>query len=198
MEHNALIIFVKNPVLGRVKTRLAKTIGDEAALAAYLHLLEVTRDIAIGSISHKYVFYSDVIDHHDLWNGHGCTKMLQKGDDLGERMAHAFTTVLERHQHAVIIGSDCGDLTTEIIERAFTTLAETDVVVGPSFDGGYYLLGMNEMQPQLFGEIEWSTDEVFKTTLSRALEAGLSVTELIELTDIDHEADWLRYQSKRK
>jgi len=198
LKDSALIIFVKNPVLGKVKTRLAKTIGDEAALAAYLHLLEVTRDIALGTNSDTYIFYSDSIDHDDLWQGRGFTKMLQRGDDLGQRMAHAFTTVLQSHQHVAIIGSDCGDLTSTIIERAFYSLKETDIVVGPSHDGGYYLLGMNEYQHTLFEHIEWSTDQVFKATLQRALQAQLSVTELMELSDIDHELDWLRYQAKRQ
>ena len=197
MKDSALIIFVKNPVLGKVKTRLARTIGDEAALAAYHHLLSVTKEVAMGVACQKYIYYSDYLENDDLWEGQGFTKQVQQGKDLGARMADAFKTVLGNHDRVVIIGSDCGDLTSDVIDRAFISLQETDIVIGPSIDGGYYLLGMNQDYPQLFDSIAWSTDQVFKTTLNRALSDHISITELIELSDIDNETDWLRYRSKK-
>ena len=194
----ALIIFIKNPALGKVKTRLAKTVGDEKALDIYLELTAITRKNAkILRGVNRHVFYSDFYDRDDAWPNSGFQKQVQSGDDLGERMFNAFSTVLKSNEKAVIMGSDCPTLTTEILEKAFESLENHDFVVGPSTDGGYYLLGFGQqnLSDLVFKNMDWSTDKVLPTTLKRIEEVGKSVFLLTELTDVDEEKDWLAYQN---
>jgi uncharacterized protein len=208
---NALIIFIKNPALGKVKTRLARTIGDEKALDIYLELTQITRENTLKlrekaqKSAHilrgvnRHVFYSDFVNSSDEWANNRFTKHVQTGDDLGERMSNAFTDILKTHKNAIIIGSDCPTLTTEIMESAFAQLEKYDFVVGPSTDGGYYLLGFgqNNAHHFVFDNMDWSTDKVLPTTLKRIKEHGKTVFLLPELTDIDEEKDWEIYVSKR-
>ena len=190
MNRNALIIFIKNPEKGKVKTRLAETMGAERALNIYRALLNHTRRITISLNVDRLLFYSAFIDRNDEWSESAFQKFLQKGEDLGMRMHHAFTTALADHEKAVIIGSDCASLTTETIQKAFTQLDQHDFVIGPARDGGYYLLGMKEAHPQLFTGISWSTDSVLPTTIDRIELLGKSYYCLPELSDIDYEEDW--------
>lgn len=192
---NNIIIFIKNPVLGKVKTRLAATVGDEKALEIYQRLLDVTRK-TVTKVNAKYhLFYSDVIDMDDDWDIQDFDKYLQQGNDLGERMSAAFRNIFSQNdssalQKVVIIGSDCPALTSDILEMAFTILGDSDVVVGPTFDGGYYLLGMKEYHPALFENISWSTDAVYQETNDKSRELQLNIADLPTLSDIDNEADW--------
>ncbi|HLO55549.1 MAG TPA: TIGR04282 family arsenosugar biosynthesis glycosyltransferase [Saprospiraceae bacterium] len=192
---NNIIIFIKNPVLGKVKTRLATTLGDQKALEIYQRLLDVTRK-TVTKVNAKYhLFYSDVIDMDDDWDIQDFDKYLQQGNDLGERMSAAFRNIFSQNdgsvlQKVVIIGSDCSALTPDILEMAFTILGDSDVVVGPTFDGGYYLLGMKEYQPALFENITWSTDAVYQETNDKARLLQLNIADLPTLSDIDNEADW--------
>ncbi len=185
----ALIIFVKNPIEGRVKTRLAKTIGSQKALAIYRRLLEHTRNLALSIQLEKFLFYDEYIDAHDMWDSEVFHKQIQVGHNLGARMANAFNAVLTFHDRAVIIGSDCPGLDAVIIQEAYDRLSSYDIVIGPAFDGGYYLIGMNQTHPCLFENLEWSTDTVFKTTMDRCRENDLSVHKLPILRDIDDEND---------
>lgn len=185
----ALIIFQKNPVYGKVKTRLAATIGNEKALAIYRQLIQHTYLITHELKADKIVFYSDVIDENDNWNNE-YLKQLQKGNDLGERMMNAFNYVFQKHySNAIIIGTDCAELNEQMILNAFDNLNEYDVVIGPSVDGGYYLLGMKEITKHLFTAIEWSTNKVLNTTIERCHANNLSYFLLKELHDIDEEKD---------
>ena len=209
----ALIIFIKNPALGKVKTRLAQTMGDDKALDIYLELTQITRENALELSKirnpkseieilrgvRRHVFYSDFVDSSDKWANNRFTKHVQSGEDLGERMSNAFSEVLKTHKKAVIIGSDCPTLTTEIMETAFAQLETHDFVVGPSTDGGYYLLGFgqNNLNNFVFENMDWSTDKVLPTTLNRIKAYGKTVCLLPELTDIDEEKDWVVYASKR-
>ena len=193
----ALIIFIKNPTLGKVKTRLAKTVGDEKALEIYLELTETTRKNAkILRGTNRYVFYSDFYDRDDEWPNSAFQKQVQSGDDLGERMFNAFSIILKSNEKAVIIGSDCPTLTADILGNAFDALENHDFVVGPSTDGGYYLLGFGQqnLSDLVFKNMDWSTDKVLPTTLKRIEDAGKSVFLLPELTDVDEEKDWLAYK----
>jgi uncharacterized protein len=207
---NALIIFIKNPALGKVKTRLARTVGDAKALDIYLELSRITRENALklsekaqkSALSlrgtkqlrgvNRHVFYSDFVNSNDEWANNRFMKHVQTGDDLGERMSNAFSEILKTHEKAVIIGSDCPTLTTEIMESAFAQLENHDFVVGPSTDGGYYLLGFgkNNVNNFVFENMEWSTDKVLPTTLNRIKEHGKTVFLLPKLTDVDEEKDW--------
>ena len=192
---NNIIIFIKNPVLGKVKTRLAATVGDQKALEVYQRLLDVTRK-TVTKVNAKYhLFYSDVIDMDDNWDIQDFDKYLQQGNDLGERMSSAFRNIFSQNdasalQKVVIIGSDCPALTPDILEMAFTILGDSDVVVGPTFDGGYYLLGIKEYNPALFENISWSTDAVYQETNDKSRELQLNIADLPTLSDIDNEADW--------
>lgn len=185
---NALIIFVRNPELGKVKTRLAAQIGNEKALAVYKKLLQHTKEITLPASAEKYVFYTDEINNNDLWNGY--EKQTQAGNNLGDRMQNAFSFLFGKGYNKVcIIGSDCHELTTAIIETAFEKLTTTDVVIGPAVDGGYYLLGMKRNTKTLFEGIEWSTSKVFTSTIKKINERQLSCFTLPVLTDVDEAND---------
>jgi len=193
-----LIIFIKNPVLGKVKTRLAATVGDDRALQVYLQLLAITREAALGAQCDRQLFYSDSIILDDAWDATHFSKHTQTGNDLGVRMHHAFQTCFSRGAtNAVIIGSDCPEISTDVIESAFAHLAEYDVVIGPAQDGGYYLLGMKAFHPEFFVGKHWSTSHVLRDTLLDAERLGLSCAKLPTLTDLDNEEDLKRWQPQR-
>ena len=186
----AIILFTKNPELGKVKTRLAKTIGDDNALAIYKKLLNHTREIVIPLDVDKILFYSDIINENDDWSNDVFIKQVQKGNDLGERMNHAFQTVFDiGYESACIIGSDCYELNTTIVAEAFESLKSKNIVVGPTFDGGYYLIGMTKLYHSIFENIEWSTETVFEDTMKEVTRLNLSNYILTKLSDIDEEKD---------
>ena len=189
----ALIIFTKNPEKGKVKTRLAKTVGDDKALAIYKSLLNHTRQIALSVDSTRYLFYSQYIPPQDDWSPTDFKKLLQAEGDLGYKMTHAFETVTQQHQRVVIIGSDCASLTTAIVETALEQLQHHDFVVGPAMDGGYYLLGMRSFQPSIFEHIAWSTETVFERTMEKITALKGTCFLLPTLSDIDYEEDWEKY-----
>ncbi len=187
---NALIIFVRNPVLGKVKTRLAATIGNEKTLMLYNHLLQHTHAITKNLTVAKFVYYADYINEDDLWNGN--EKRLQQGDDLGERMKNAFTELFDAgFKNICIIGSDCYELTSNILADAFEKLKTADIVAGPVTDGGYYILGMNKPVTDFFINKEWSTGTVFGDTLKDAAALNFTLHQLPLLQDIDTEDDLL-------
>jgi len=182
---DALLIFAKNAVYGEVKTRLAADIGKQGALEIYKQLLEYTASVTSQVAVAKYVFYSSTIGPDDYWSNK-FTKKVQAGEDLGERMKNAFRTLRdEGYTKLVIIGTDCFEVTTEIINNAFRLLENNDIVIGPATDGGYYLLGLKKLYDELFMDIAWSTGRVFEQTLSACDKLGVSVSILPVLTDVD-------------
>lgn len=193
MHEQALIIFVKNPEKGQVKTRLAADVGDERALQIYRELLRHTREVVTQVPALRLLFYAQYIPQADEWPLSSFEKHLQPSGDLGERMQAAFSQALSRVNKAVIVGSDCATLTPRIVIEAFAKLAQHDVVIGPALDGGYYLLGMKTVHPTLFENMVWSTPSVFAETVQRMQQAGLSWAELPRLSDIDYKEDWDRY-----
>jgi len=167
MSKNLLLIFTRNPELGKAKTRLAKTVGDETALEIYKFLLERTRDVSSKVSSDKAVYYSVKVRENDIWNAKIFQKYQQNGEDLGIRMKNAFQNGFEAgYEKVMIIGSDLYDLSSENIELAFNELDNNDVVIGPAEDGGYYLLGMNSLQEKVFENKDWGTETVRKDTLA--------------------------------
>ena len=187
---NLLILFVRNPELGKVKTRLAASVGPEVALEIYLHLLQHTRSVTQHLAVDKVVYYSDKVEVQDMWPGGQYQKKLQSEGDLGQKMAAAFSDAFAAgYTSVVIIGSDCQQLTPEIIEKAFKELQTHEVVIGPALDGGYYLLGMNHLHPELFENKRWSTEHVFPDTLYDIERLHLSHTLLPSLQDVDHLED---------
>ena len=189
-----VVVFIKNPELGKVKTRLAISMGDNKALEIYNKLVDYTKEVLLQlSNVKKYVYYSSFIDRQDDWNNDHFEKHVQSTGDLGTRMNTSFSEVFESCDHVIIIGSDCPQLTSSHINDAFSRLRNHNVVIGPSQDGGYYLLGMNKHYPELFQGIEWSTNTVFSDTLQIAKNKGLTISELETLSDIDYEEDWLKF-----
>ena len=189
----ALIIFIKNPEKGKVKTRLAATVGDDKALAIYKALLQHTREIALATDVVKLLFYSTQIDRADMWQERDFHKFIQQGDDLGARMSNAFAEAFSQHDKVVIIGLDCASLTSDILATAFQALDHHDFVIGPATDGGYYLLGMRQFHPDLFSDMAWSTDNVFTETKKRIKKHGANCYILPLLSDIDHAEDWVQF-----
>lgn len=190
-----LLLFIKNPVLGHVKTRLAATTGDEQALEIYKFLLAKTKAAALEANAERWLWYSQSVNADDEWRAEDFTKKQQPEGDLGARMSAAFRAAFEAGaERVVIIGSDCPDVTGRLIDESFDRLkAGVNVVLGPTFDGGYYLLGMDRFYPILFENINWSTETVLAETCEKAASSGLSVSQLVMLNDIDTEDDWTSY-----
>ena len=182
---NLLIIFTRNPEPGKCKTRLAKTIGDNAALEIYKFLLEHTVNITKDLNCSKTVYYSESITVNDIWSNHIYKKQVQIGNDLGERMLNAFQGGFNAgYENIIIIGSDMYELATNDIQTAFDCLKENDFVLGPAKDGGYYLLGMKSLKnKKLFQNKDWGTNTVLKSTLQDL--KNDRITLLSERNDVD-------------
>jgi rSAM/selenodomain-associated transferase 1 len=183
MGNRTIIVFAKTPELGKVKTRIAAQLGDDNALQIYTRLLQYTFAV-LERVTYKKIVYYTGKGPQDYWKG---LETKQQGNgDLGNRMNIAFEEVLnEENMSAIIIGTDCATLTTEIIASAFTALETKDLVIGPASDGGYYLLGMKKNHPTLFEQIDWSTEKVFEQTIEQAEKLSLQYHILPVLTDID-------------
>jgi hypothetical protein len=189
-NQNALIIFVRNPVLGKVKTRIAETAGDATALKVYKQLLKHTASVTGPVDADKFVFYSNYPELNDVWDDTLYHKYVQQGLSLGEKMLEAFEKIFAAgYKRVCIIGSDCYELTTTIIDNAFTALEKNDAVIGPAADGGYYLLGFGKMIPAVFGNKEWSTNNVYRDTIIDFKNACCSYEILPVLNDVDNMED---------
>ena len=185
---NLLLIFTRNPELGKVKTRLAKDVGDHAALDIYKFLLDHTVAVTKYLASDKEVYYSEEIHQNDIWDPEVYTKKLQQGEDLGARMKNAFAVGFKNgYSKIAIIGSDLYDITSEVISEAFNRLEETDFVIGPATDGGYYLLGMRSLNTSIFVNKRWGTSTVLQSTLKDLSAESVSLLE--EKNDVDHYSD---------
>jgi rSAM/selenodomain-associated transferase 1 len=190
IDSTAFIIFVRNPVYGKVKTRLAKDIGDGKALAVYNLLLKHTFNITQSLNYKKFIYYADGIVQDDLWNLADFTKRQQQGNDLGERMHHAMNELfLQGFAKVILMGSDCFELHTPFLEEAVFQLDQNDAVLGPAIDGGYYLLGLTDIIPELFTNKIWSTDQVAKDTINDFERLQKTYYLLPELNDIDNVSD---------
>jgi rSAM/selenodomain-associated transferase 1 len=185
-----IIIFIKNPELGKAKTRLASTVGPERALGIYIALLGHTRQVVSSVPARRLLYYSAFIDNQDEWSSSEFDKYLQVEGALGEKMETAFQQAFETGAPVLIVGSDCAQLTPDILLSAIDKLKKHDAVIGPAEDGGYYLLGMNRFLPELFRDIAWSTDQVFPQTVAILETLGASYGLLPTLSDIDYEEDW--------
>lgn len=188
-----LIVFVKNAELGKIKTRLAVTIGNDRALNVYKALLQHTLAISRNLDCEKIVYYSDFIPNSDQWKESGFHQALQSGSNLGERMHNAFDAAFKsRFDAVVIIGSDCYELDAATLTHALISLDTYDAVIGPAFDGGYYLLGMKNLLKTLFIGKNWSSSTVFAETAADLAEMGLTTLNLEARNDIDDEQDLLK------
>ena len=188
MGKKLLLIFTKNPQLGMVKTRLAKTIGNEKALLIFHKLINKTAVVVDGVDAHKSLYYSDFIDDQDIWEGRVRNKKIQEGNSLGERMANAFKIGFNcGYNRIVVIGTDLWNIDAQIINKAFFTLRNVDGVIGPATDGGYYLLGLSRWIPSVFHGKGWGTSTVFKDTVADFKNNTLAYLET--KNDIDYFED---------
>lgn len=183
-----LQIFVKHPIAGQTKTRLAAGIGHPKALEAYRRLLQQMKDIALSlptSIEVE-IWYGNQVPQSDLWSESPFPRYLQSGKDLGERMRRSIQAAMERGAAQVIlVGSDVPYVSAEILLEAFETLSEAEIVLGPSEDGGYYLVGMTRLHPEIFQGMTWSVEDVLDVTKQRLAETGTSWKEVETLHDLD-------------
>jgi len=187
-KKNLLLIFTRNPELGKCKTRLASKIGDQAALDVYKFLLQHTVSITQNLEVTKEVHYSTAIQENDIWPTKTFNKKLQQGQDLGQRMENAFNEGFKNgYQNIIIIGSDMYDLTQADLEAAFDSLVSNEYVIGPAVDGGYYLFGMKSLHPQVFKDKNWGTETVLQDTIKNIKEKKLKLLE--ERNDIDYYED---------
>ena len=197
---NHLIIFIKNPEVGKVKTRIATTVGQERALDIYHQLLHITRSNILPLSCQKHLCYSDYVDENDDWLKTSFIKHCQTGIDLGQRMQNAFAELFSNRyddiKKAIIVGSDCPTIDSILIEKAFCQLDQNDLVIGPTYDGGYYLLGMRDLKPEIFENISWSTDTVLTSTLNIINSFPWTYSLLPTLNDIDTFSDWEAYKAQ--
>ncbi|MFS4494353.1 TIGR04282 family arsenosugar biosynthesis glycosyltransferase [Maribacter sp. 2308TA10-17] len=181
---NLLLIFTRNPELGKCKTRLAATVGNESALEIYKFLLNHTAKLTQDVNAAKQVWYSEEIWDNDIWDNSLFDKRLQNGNDLGVRMANAFQEgFASGFERIIVIGSDMYDLSKSDLENAFSMLKTKDFVLGPAEDGGYFLLGMNTFKPEVFQNKTWGTETVLQDTLNDLKKENLKL--LAPKNDID-------------
>ena len=188
MNKRQLLVFTKNPQLGKVKTRLAKSIGEEKALFIFQKLIKKTAQ-TIGSISvHKSLYYSEFIENGDLWDTQVSEKKIQNGNTLGERMSNAFQDGFEKgFEQIVIIGTDLWDLESTDIDQAFKVLETNTAVIGPATDGGYYLLGLSQWMPEVFKNKIWGTASILNDTMDDFKERKVAL--LKPKNDVDYYED---------
>jgi hypothetical protein len=195
MKKEVVLVYQKNAILGKVKTRLASGMGEPRALEIYRHLIQSTYSVLEHVEAPVWTYFSDFIP--ETVNPPIAKSFVQEGQDLGERMANAFARSFESGmEKVVLIGTDCPTLQPQHLNQAFEALTHSDLVLGPATDGGYYLIAMKRKADYLFEGISWSTSEVLSQTLAVATAHGLHFTLLDELSDIDTREDWERYRSQ--
>lgn len=196
----ALLVFQKNTSRGKVKTRLAASIGDEKALDIYRELLmttysEVRKLEGIDVIP----FFSDYPEPLPIPLHNSPSRQIQSGQDLGQRMSNAFAWAFSKGYDRVgIIGTDCPELKHDIIQDGIEQLENFDFCIGPAYDGGYYFLAMREFHPWIFENIRWSSPYVLEETLAlvKGRERSFSLLEI--LRDVDTEDDYLAFLAKKR
>lgn len=189
MAKNALIIFIKNPIKGSVKTRIAAQTSKEKALEIYHELLDQTEKECAKVDAVKVLYYSNYIEEQDLWSNEIYQKKRQSQEDLGKKMYDAIKEELLHHKNVVLVGSDIGELTSGIMDKAFKALESTNIVIGPALDGGYYLIGMKQAI-NIFEDIKWSTNSVLDQTIEHINKRNLTYSLLTTLSDIDYIEDY--------
>lgn len=183
MNKELVIVFVKNIKLGKVKTRLAKTIGNQGAFEVYSALVKVTENATKKLSADVHIYFSDAIVE-TKWQH--CHKSVQRGKDLGERMKNAFKNGFESgYERIVLIGSDLPDISENHINSGLEKLKDKEVVFGPAEDGGYYLIGLNKLHNFIFENKPWSESHLLKETLAELDSENIKFATLDTLNDID-------------
>ena len=193
MTDTCILFFIKYPAKGNVKTRLAKVIGDDVATSLYRHFVQ---DMLKGfeKVESKLrICYAPCGTEHPEkefrdWLGPQYDYQEQQGEDLGERMKHAMQSAFDDgFNRVIVIGSDIPDFPPELLTKAILDLDMQDAAVGPSYDGGYYMIGFRKdtFIPEVFDDIPWSTRDVYRTTLAKIMAADLELTRLPDWNDVD-------------
>jgi rSAM/selenodomain-associated transferase 1 len=193
-----LLLFLKAPRSGQVKTRLAQSVGEATALEVY-RLLVARQWAALPQDATVEVHYTprDAAPEMQAWLSTTAAYYPQVEGGLGKRLTHAVAAAFERGARQVIcIGGDCPQLVERHFKEAIDQLdAGQDVIFGPTEDGGYYLIALRAPQPELFGEIPWSTEQTLAASLKKAASLGLQVSQLETLFDVDEADDFKRAQA---
>lgn len=186
-----LMIFVKAPVPGHVKTRLCPPLSLEEAAALYRAFVQDTVERLSGSDWTLEIAYKPIKPLENLsWLDPEIPFFQQEGFDLGARLAHAFEKAFSSGARQVVaIGSDSPELFPSLLEKAFEGLNSTNAVLGPTHDGGYYLIGLSRPCPEIFSGIPWSTAKVYRETLEKISRLRLSWRELPKFRDVDTPED---------
>ena len=179
-----LLVFCKNQIIGKVKSRLALKIGQKKAFLIYSELVNKTATIVNSLSSDVHVYYSDYIEENDDFKSPKIKKFIQKGNNLGDRLINALSISFKNFSPVVIIGSDLWELEISDIEDAFRILKNKNVVIGPSTDGGYYLIGMNYLDTKIFENKNWGQESILNDTI-RDIDDKINIHLLDEKTDID-------------
>ncbi len=191
-----LLIFAKAPIPGQVKSRLIPVLGAEDAAHLQRRLTwRLVGMMAESGVCPVELWVAPDASHplfNDLERRYGLSIHVQRGRDLGERMATACAEALERAERVVLVGSDCPLLAPATIVRALVELGWADAVLGPAEDGGYVLLALKHAEPALFEQIPWSTERVAGLTRARMRALDWRWYELPELWDLDRPKDLLR------
>jgi len=195
---NALVLFAKRPQLGEVKTRLAQEIGDLLAVRFYKAFLEDTFSKMIEfslTAAKTRLFIFRPVSNDNFFQKSPLNKFnlrFQRGEDLGEKLSSAMRQLLPPHEKVVIIGADSPALPVAFIQAAFFLLDQNEIVLGPSLDGGYFLIGMTKPILEVFEDIPWSTSAVFSQTIKKVRSLNLNLGLLPPWYDID-DLDALRF-----
>ncbi len=196
MSNNIVAVMAKHPELSQVKTRLAKTLGDLKALEVYKILLDNLCENCLPKQNNQYTLGAfitptgSINDFQLLYNNFAFYNP-QNGDNLGERMQNALQFIFSdlHADKAILIGADIPDLDRNIIDCAFDILSTNDVVIGPTDDGGYYLLGIHKVYSEMFQNIRWGTSTVLDQTLKNCKSLSLKTKQLQVLSDLDIQED---------
>ena len=193
LKNNPLVlVFCKNQILGKVKSRLALKIGQKKALLIYSELVNKTASIVNSLSAEVHLYYSDYIEENDNFNPLKIKKFIQKGKNLGDRIINALNISFKKFSPVVIIGSDLWKLEVSDIEDAFRILKNKNIVIGPSTDGGYYLIGMNYLNTKIFENKNWGQESVLNDTI-RDIDDKTNIHLLDEKTDIDTYEDLCQF-----
>ncbi len=193
MNKDLLIVFVKAPTKGKVKTRLAATIGDSKAVEVYRKLLAHTFSLVTNDKYDTYIYFGDEISNDIVFPNY--PKFSQRGDDLGARMKNAFEdSFAAGYKRIVLIGSDCLEIDQSTIQNAIAELKDVDLCLGPADDGGYYLIGMSKLSAALFDDKPWSQPNLMAETKRTIKELNLTSYFLQQLSDIDNAEDLAKHK----
>ncbi len=193
MGNNAVIVFLKAPEKGRVKTRLSKILDESFVLELYWGFIRDTL-LALPPVADKFIYFLPLEKKEDLrsWLGDEYQYVLQTGRDLGEKMSNAFKDgFLNGYDRLVLIGTDIPEISETVLRHAFDVLETKDAVIGPASDGGYYLIGFKKesFSEEIFYDMNWSTKGVFRETLRAMDKMNLKYERVQELNDVDPPED---------